>query len=64
MHEAFADTIKGAASGSGIIAFTWWDYIPTWLSTIGLICATILAIHGVLELCIRYYNKYKGKKDE
>jgi len=64
MDPAFADTIKGTASGSGILAMTWINSFPTWLSTIGLICATILAVHGVYELILRYYRKYKDKSHE
>jgi hypothetical protein len=61
MFEEAKGAIVGTSTSSGIGVLLWvHDAIPI-LSTIGILAGTILAIHGVFELILKYIKR--GKDD-
>lgn len=60
--EAKADVLGGSTITSGIVVLNFLhDSMPFW-STIGIVCGTILAIHGVYELVkTRYFPWFKNR---
>jgi hypothetical protein len=60
--EAKADVIVGSSTTSGILILNLAQNIMPVLSFIGIIAGTILALHGVYELGMRYYRLYKMRK--
>ena len=60
--EAKAETIVGSGTTSGILILTWAHDVIPFISEIGIIMGTILAIHGVYELIRKKYMDYKARK--
>lgn len=60
-NHAYANTIIGATSASGIYVLDLMhDTIP-YISTLGIIAGSILAVHGVVELSIKYYRGWQER---